>query len=46
MRSIDAESSDGLTQVRALLEAGRQTPLGEKLGISLIEADYVRSYAR
>ncbi len=31
---------DGLAQVRALLAGGRQPPLGEKLGIALIEADY------
>lgn len=30
----------GLDQVRALLAAGRQPPLGEKLGIALIEADH------
>jgi uncharacterized protein (TIGR00369 family) len=31
---------DGLAQVRALLAAGRQPPLGEKLGIALVEADH------
>lgn len=31
---------DGLTQVQALLAAGRQPPLGEKLGIALVEAAY------
>lgn len=35
-----AAGPDGLTQVRALLAAGRQPPLGEKLGISLVEAAY------
>ncbi|MEA1084850.1 PaaI family thioesterase [Sphingomonas sp. M6A6_1c] len=40
MSSIAAEGADGLTQVRALLATGRQPPLGEKLGISLIEADH------
>ncbi|PTW47982.1 uncharacterized protein (TIGR00369 family) [Sphingomonas faeni] len=40
MSSIAAEGPDGLAQVRALLATGRQPPLGEKLGISLIEADH------
>lgn len=31
---------DGLRQVQALLAAGRQPPLGEKLGIALVEAAY------
>jgi uncharacterized protein (TIGR00369 family) len=31
---------DGLEQVRAMLATGRQPPLGEKLGIALIEADH------
>ncbi|WP_374412391.1 PaaI family thioesterase [Novosphingobium colocasiae] len=31
---------DGLDQVRAMLAAGRQPPLTEKLGIFLVEADY------
>lgn len=35
-----ATGPDGLAQVRALLATGRQPPLGEKLGISLIEADH------
>jgi uncharacterized protein (TIGR00369 family) len=35
-----AAQTDGLTQVRALLAAGRQPPLGEKLGIALVEADH------
>ncbi|MGK2909499.1 MAG: PaaI family thioesterase [Sphingobium sp.] len=35
---IDGPS--GLDQVRSLLAAGRQPPLGVKLGISLVEADY------
>ncbi len=39
MSSEAAGGTDGLTQVRALLATGRQPPLGEKLGISLIEAD-------
>jgi uncharacterized protein (TIGR00369 family) len=30
----------GLEQVRALLAAGRQPPFGEKLGVSLVEADH------
>ena len=30
----------GLEQVRALLSAGRQPPFGEKLGVSLVEADH------
>ncbi|MBE2992647.1 PaaI family thioesterase [Sphingomonas sp. CFBP 13603] len=30
---------DGLAQVRALLASGRQPPLGEKLGIYLVEAE-------
>lgn len=40
MSSEAAEGTDGLTQVRALLATGQQPPLGEKLGISLIEADH------
>lgn len=40
MSSTAAEGTDGLTQVRALLATGRQPPLGERLGISLIEADH------
>lgn len=40
MSSTTADGPDGLTQVRALLATGRQPPLGEKLGISLIEADH------
>jgi uncharacterized protein (TIGR00369 family) len=40
MSSTTAEGPDGLPQVRALLVTGRQPPLGEKLGISLIEADH------
>ena len=40
MSSTAAEGIDGLTQVRALLATGRQPPFGEKLGISLIEADH------
>jgi uncharacterized protein (TIGR00369 family) len=35
-----APQPDGLTQVRTLLAAGRQPPLGEKLGIALVEADH------
>jgi uncharacterized protein (TIGR00369 family) len=31
---------DGLAQVRAMLATGRQPPLGEKLGISLVEVEY------
>jgi len=31
---------DGLAQVRVLLARGRQPPLGEKLGISLVEAEH------
>ncbi|GGZ06085.1 PaaI family thioesterase [Novosphingobium colocasiae] len=31
---------DSLDQVRAMLAAGRQPPLTEKLGIFLVEADY------
>jgi uncharacterized protein (TIGR00369 family) len=40
MSSTTADGPDGLTQVRALLATGRQPPLGEKLGISLIEAGH------
>ena len=40
MTSSPAHGPDGLTQVRALLASGRQPPLGEKLGIALIEADH------
>ena len=40
MPSTSAEEPDGLSQIRALLATGRQPPLGEKLGIALIEADY------
>lgn len=39
MTTGTAEGPDGLAQVRALLATGRQPPLGEKLGIALIEAD-------
>lgn len=35
-----ATEPDGLAQVRALLAAGRQPPMGEKMGVSLIEVDY------
>ncbi len=35
-----ARALDGLGQVRAMLATGRHPPLGEKLGIALIEADY------
>ena len=31
---------DGLAQVRAMLATGRRPPLGEKLGISLVEVEY------
>ncbi|WP_220446047.1 PaaI family thioesterase [Novosphingobium umbonatum] len=34
------EAPSGLEQVRTLLAAGRQPPLGEKLGIALVEADH------
>lgn len=40
MSSEAAAGTDGLTQVRALIATGRQPPLGEKLGISLIEANH------
>jgi len=40
MPTITAEGLDGLAQVRAMLATGRQPPLGEKLGISLVEAEY------
>lgn len=36
----DATGPTGLDQVRALLASGRQPPFGEKLGVSLIEADH------
>lgn len=35
-----SQAVDGLAQVRGMLAAGRQPPLGEKLGISLVVADY------
>lgn len=34
-----AQGLDGLGQVRAMLAVGQQPPLGEKLGIALVEAD-------
>ncbi|MBB3957525.1 PaaI family thioesterase [Novosphingobium sediminicola] len=34
------KSPTGLEQVQALLAAGRQPPLGEKLGIALVEAGH------
>lgn len=34
------KASSGLEQVQALLAAGKQPPLGEKLGIALVEADH------
>lgn len=40
MSSPSPEGPDGLAQVRALLASGRQPPLGEKLGIALVEADH------
>ena len=36
----DPAAQSGLEQVRALLAAGLQPPMGEKLGIALIEADH------
>lgn len=33
-------SPTGLEQVKTLLAAGKQPPLGEKLGIALVEADH------
>lgn len=38
--SEDAAAQSGLKQVRAMLSAGIQPPMNEKLGIALIEADY------
>lgn len=39
--SKDAEPAlDGLDQVRGMLVMGQQPPMGQKLGIALIEADY------
>jgi len=35
-----SKGPSGLEQVQALLAAGKQPPLGEKLGIALIEADH------
>ncbi len=40
MTTDAAANPDGLAQVRALLASGRQPPLGEKLGISLVEAEH------
>ncbi|MBD8621146.1 PaaI family thioesterase [Sphingomonas sp. CFBP 13728] len=40
MTTDAATNPDGLAQVRALLASGRQPPLGEKLGISLVEAEH------
>jgi uncharacterized protein (TIGR00369 family) len=40
MMEDESTGPTGLEQVRALLSAGRQPPFGEKLGISLIEADH------
>lgn len=40
MVKAPAYAQSGLEQVRTLLATGRQPPMGEKLGIALIEADY------
>lgn len=40
MKQGGLDEMTGLEQVRALLAAGRQPPFGERLGISLIEADH------
>jgi uncharacterized protein (TIGR00369 family) len=40
MTTDTTQGPDGLEQVRAMLAAGKQPPLGEKLGIALVEADH------
>lgn len=39
MESVHAADADGLQQLRAMLAAGRQPPIGETLAFSLVEVD-------